>query len=178
MVADLGISTHGVRTAGSSPTAWKFASPISPHLRARRTACRIATSLFPSQIGQDVRIGGSGVPIEGGRRGGMNNVRDVPVHCRDWVPPCGTTGSCPATIPFTLFERGAPVVRAERSIWPDALYFQPGVRPACSIHICSSGRCASSRVVTLMYRVRSVFPSGGGDSKSAPPRKTTFTETS
>ena len=59
-----------------------------------------------------------------------------------------------------------------------ARHVQPGVRPACSIHFCSSGRCASSRLVTLMYRVRSVVPSGGGDSKSAPPRKTTFTETS
>jgi hypothetical protein len=57
-------------------------------------------------------------------------------------------------------------------------YFQPAVRPACSIHFCNSGVCASSRLVTLMYRVRSVVPSGGGDSKSAPPRKRTFTETS
>jgi len=58
------------------------------------------------------------------------------------------------------------------------LQVQPGVRLASSIHLCSSGRCASSIVVTLMYRVRSVVPSGGGESKSAPPRKTTFTETS
>jgi hypothetical protein len=28
-------------------------------------------------------------------------------------------------------------------------HFQPGVRPACSIHSCNSGRCPSSREVTL-----------------------------
>ena len=39
------------------------------------------------------------------------------------------------------------------------------VRPACSIHFCGSGRCASSRLVTLMYRVRSVVPSGGRDAR-------------
>ena len=33
-------------------------------------------------------------------------------------------------------------------------HLQPGVRLASSTHLCSSGRCASSRVVTLMYRVR------------------------
>jgi hypothetical protein len=30
------------------------------------------------------------------------------------------------------------------------LHFQPGTRPACSIHLCISGPCASSRVVSLM----------------------------
>jgi hypothetical protein len=29
-------------------------------------------------------------------------------------------------------------------------HFQPGTRPACSIHLCISGPCASSRVVSLM----------------------------
>jgi hypothetical protein len=29
------------------------------------------------------------------------------------------------------------------------LHFQPGTRPACSIHVCISGPCASSRVFTL-----------------------------
>src|ERR687891_970405 len=57
-------------------------------------------------------------------------------------------------------------------------HFQPGTRPACSIHLCISGPFASSRVFTLTYRLRSVVPRGGGGSKSAPPRKTTFTETS
>ena len=28
-------------------------------------------------------------------------------------------------------------------------YFQPGTRPACSIHVWISGRCASSRVVSF-----------------------------
>jgi hypothetical protein len=37
----------------------------------------------------------------------------------------------------------------------DAPHVQPGVRPACSIHFCSSGRCAPSRLVTFTYRVRS-----------------------
>ena len=36
-----------------------------------------------------------------------------------------------------------------------------GRPPGCLIHFCNSGRCASSRLVTLMYRVRSVVPSGG-----------------
>src|SRR5690606_33234969 len=58
------------------------------------------------------------------------------------------------------------------------LYFQPGTRPACSIHRRISGAFASSGVVRLLERYRSVSPSGGGFSKSAPPRKTTFTETS
>src|SRR5438876_3685913 len=66
----------------------------------------------------------------------------------------------------------------EPSVRRDHLQVHPGVRLASSIHSSSSGRCASSRVVTLMYRVRSVVPSGGGEAKSAPPRKTTFTETS
>jgi len=57
-------------------------------------------------------------------------------------------------------------------------HFQPGTRPTCSIHLCISGPCTSSRVFTLTYRVRSVVPSGGGGSNSAPPKKTTFTETS
>ncbi|HET6712338.1 MAG TPA: helix-turn-helix transcriptional regulator [Actinomycetota bacterium] len=41
--------------------------------------------------------------------------------------------------PFTAASPGS----AERS------YFQPGTRPACSIHLCISGPCASSRVVSL-----------------------------
>ncbi|HZQ64091.1 MAG TPA: N-6 DNA methylase [Gaiellaceae bacterium] len=36
----------------------------------------------------------------------------------------------------------------------------------------------SSDPAFVMYRVRSVVPSGGWKAKSAPPRKTTFTETS
>jgi hypothetical protein len=57
-------------------------------------------------------------------------------------------------------------------------HFQPGTRPACSIHLRISGPCSSSRDFTLTYRVRSVLPSGGRESNYAPPKKTTFTETS
>jgi uncharacterized protein YdhG (YjbR/CyaY superfamily) len=70
------------------------------------------------------------------------------------------------------------VAEWQPSVRRDHVQVQPGVRLASSIHRCSSGRRASSSVVTLMYRVRSVVPSGGGESKSAPPRKTTFTEMS
>src|SRR5262249_49475925 len=59
-----------------------------------------------------------------------------------------------------------------------APHFQPCTRPACSIHSSISGPCASSSVLTLTYRLLSVVPSGGGGSNSAPPRKTTFTDTS
>ena len=74
----------------------------------------------------------------------------------------------------------APRRGAGRFLAPSrgAPHLQPGVRPASSIHCSSSGRCVSSTEVTLTYRVRSAVPSGGGESKSAPPRKTTFTETS
>jgi hypothetical protein len=57
-------------------------------------------------------------------------------------------------------------------------HFQPGTRPACLIHSCISGACASSRVFSFTYRDRSVLPRGGGGSNSAPPKNTTFTETS
>jgi hypothetical protein len=56
-----------------------------------------------------------------------------------------------APIPLTL-DIYAAIMSLQRAHMPPSggrRHFQPGVRPACSIQSCSSGRCPSSTVVTL-----------------------------
>ena len=55
--------------------------------------------------------------------------------------------ACPTPIVLDRYPRIRALRRAREE--RHARYVQPCVRPACSIHFCSSGRCASSRLVTL-----------------------------
>jgi hypothetical protein len=133
---------------------------IVPNCRARR---RLRQSTLPAATGSPAMTSGAADPSP---------------------PLCHATTKCHWA--FQAYEARLPNrlcrefwdTRAQSRSGDDARHVQPGVRPASSIHFFSSGCCASSRVFTLMYRVRSAVPSGGGDSKSAPPRKRTFTEMS
>ena|SRR5215217_1420453 len=85
------------------------------------------------------------------------------------------------TTPLQVSRRRAPPPWGLRSGSPDRAkrrHFQPGTRPACLIHSCISDARASPRVFSFTYRDRPVLPRGGGGSNSAPPKNTTFTETS
>ena len=68
-------------------------------------------------------------------------------RCLDRHLPC--TATPPTTGRREPLPRAAAVSCTGRSLWRDPLHLQPGVRLASSIHLCSSGRCTSSRVVTL-----------------------------
>ena len=62
---------------------------------------------------------------------------------------CGTTsaGRCSAAEGTSGASTRRDLGRA--CLRPVDLIFQPGTRPACSIHLCISGPCASSMVVSL-----------------------------
>ena len=143
-----------------------------------RPACLVAaqaTDEYLSKVCDLLGAGASTEPRPRTRRRGGRGVGPIGGSVKRSVPE--SLENSPSELPM---HSGSRRVLVAPSHHPGATSFtvQPGVRLASSIHSCSSGRCTSSTVVTLTYRVRSVVPSGGGESKSAPPRKTTFTETS
>ena len=59
------------------------------------------------------------------------------------------TSSLAATTPGGLGGASSSLAVKRRISGGREPHFQPGTRPACSIHLCISGPCASSRVVSL-----------------------------
>lgn len=107
--------------------------------------------------------------VAGSEIGPENTLKvETRVHSRLGLLPCRCRGA----------ERSAVGLRSGSPDQAKRRHFQPGTRPACLIHSCISGACASSRVFSFTYRDRSVLPRGGEGLNSAPPKNTTFTETS